>query len=214
MLAGSVVGGVAIVRASLCTSAPETVGVGGGTLASGPIGVVPGDTEGRFETGSPDTGETPGRAGATVSPGGKLPGAVARALFGLPGDSVLSTERLGIDELVLGTAGATVVPLVVVLVPAAFVELVPLDGAAVALDPLVAAPGAAPELPLPEPEPAWARMGTSGAVPHSAARRRKRFEFMAWCERLDGVSDAPPAAGERWRPRSDRPKQKTFVPDG
>ena len=149
-------------------------------------------------------------------------------MFGLPGDSVLSTERLGSDELVFGAAGETAAPLgetaellgFVLEVAVEEVELGAFEGADVALDPdPVAAvpeeaPAAAPELPLPEPDPAWARMGISGVLPHRAARRRKRFEFMAWCERLGELSDASPAAGERWRPRSDRPKQKTFVPDG
>lgn len=131
-------------------------------MASGPSGSVPRETAGRFEIGKPETGETPGWAGSTLRPGGRLPvwGALALfglvGLFGLPGDSVLSTERLGIDGFVFGVAGAAVVP-----EPVAVVDDVvcPLEERDVEddVEPLVGEPAGVPalppELPLPPPVP-------------------------------------------------------------
>jgi hypothetical protein len=216
---GSVVVVAAGFRRWVLASDSATDDVAGGTLALGPSGSVPGETVGRFETGIPETGETPGVAGATERPGGRLPGLAARALLGFPGDSVLSTERLGSGELVFGAPGVAVVPLAVDA-PDVLEE----EGAAVddeeapefdpveLPDPEPALPPDEP-LPPPEPPPPWAKSGTNGVVPHSAATRSKVFVFMAWCGRWWNFSDASPAAGERWRPRSDRPTQKTFVPD-
>lgn len=54
-------------------------------------------------------GETPGRAGATLRPAGRLVGSVVTLPLVFGGPSVLSTERLGIVGLMFGVPGAVAV---------------------------------------------------------------------------------------------------------
>lgn len=49
----------------------------GGTVAFGPMGVVPRDTAGSSDKGTPESGETPSRAGGALRPEGRLAGSVA-----------------------------------------------------------------------------------------------------------------------------------------
>jgi hypothetical protein len=124
-------------------------------LPSAPIGVVPGETAGRSETGRPDIGETPGWTGAVVMPGGRVepfdgdvPGASGVAVL-------LDVERLGIELDVFGVPGAAVVapavgvPALVVAAVPPVVPAAPVAPEWVAAEPAVVELPLAPVVPLP-----------------------------------------------------------------
>jgi hypothetical protein len=159
-------------------------------VPSAAMGVVPEDTAGKSEVGSPEVGETPGCAGAWVMPAGRLPGFIDwPGWFGVAARS--RTERLGIVLDMFGVPGAAFVedaPGVVVAALPVALEDPGADGPALPVLAPAELPAAAPEeapapAPAPpappappEPPPPWAR--TEPMPAPMPARRRSVFEFM------------------------------------
>ena len=183
---------------------------------SGPIGVVPAETEGSEDVGRPDSGEMPGRAGALPMTAG-LSGLVAPARVVLVLRS--RTERLGIVGDVFGVPGVASAPMSLppaeptlrglVLEELLVEEVEPAGGVLV----VVAGPD---ELAVPPPDaPAvWPIACSTHARPQSAAIASKDFVFMAMIEkcRLSLAHDASPPPENGASLLANRPCEKTFVP--
>jgi hypothetical protein len=165
------------------------------------------------DVGRPEIGDTPGLGGGTVSPGGKLLPSVGVE----PGAfDVLSTDRLGIDEFMLGVPG--IAPARVVAVLPAFAPGVAFaDGPEAELPvPAPAAAPLAPAPPAPAPPPLWANADPTHVVPQSPAMKSNRFVFMGvWVSKVSvPCSQRSPVPATGGALNCDRPKQKTFVPAG